>query len=105
MADSPHTAKVLALLAAGRVDEALDLLDACVRASDIDALVDTAAATERAGDAARRRQNFPQARRCYLHALDGCRAFASWSTSGGEGMQRTLAVERLQASFASVKAP
>ncbi len=86
---------VEAALRDGRVDEAVALVTEAAK-KDPGALVDAIGTLERAGEQAAMAGRFADARKLLALVLDGYQTFASWSSSGGEGMARMLDVNRLK---------
>ena len=83
----------------GRADDAVALL----RAKDTNALVDAIGQFERAGEHAAMIGKKADAITLLQVALDGYTVFASWSTSGGEGMARMLDVDRIKKRLADIR--
>jgi hypothetical protein len=85
----------LALLASGRLDEALTQLREVSRTRALD-LLDAIGPIERAGDAALAKGDAEHAAALYDYARQGYVIDASMATSGAEGAQRMLEVKRME---------
>jgi hypothetical protein len=90
-------------LAAGRHDEVLTRLEAALTGTGSEVL-DTVGLTETAGDQAHAVGDQARALRFWRLALAGWEREASMATSGGEGRQRMLDVERMRGKLASIGA-
>lgn len=87
----------------GRFVEAAIAVEA-VAAKDVSLLVDAMGLCERAGEEARVRGEFDAAIALLDLAHRGHQIWASWSTSGGEGMARMVDVERLARELRRLRA-
>jgi len=83
-----------------RYEDALAILEK-VTATDHVALVEAIGIAEHGANAAHARGQRDVARSLLALALQGYQAFASWATSGAEGMGRMHDVERVRKQLAS----
>lgn len=90
-----------ALAGAKRYDELIEVLEALSK-RDPALLVDAIGIAEAAGHQARSELRYRPALSLFRLALLGYQVYASWATSGGEGVARMADVERLQATVAAL---
>ena len=75
---------------------------AALRARDVGLIVDAIGLLERYGERAAREDRRADAKELLRFALEGYEIFASWSTSGAEGMGRMVDVHRLRERLSSL---